>query len=337
MRRFPMLAIWLAALSVFIFSHTASADSEYCTSKEIETTKKGLVESKRIEAKGDYAGAYMALYDPACYLDDKPLSNEVEAAEKRLGPKAASQIEDKKPKEACELYRRYSDNSNNHKYIKDADRVILKYAKDVPFDNPEDFLACTPSDDARVRAELGAIASRNADKVLEKEAALFNEKLSRDEMIASTIGLLKTAYSWRRINLIKNESALAKVKEIAIKRGDTLKAHSGAKSLEYAIDYYDLFGSNDHKNDDKIKAVKIKASGLGDDSMKKKDYKLAAEYFGVAREHNKRKEAFRLIKEIKDEKERSAKEEEKSAEVKEAKRKKDFKKDTDDFEKKLGM
>jgi hypothetical protein len=335
MRRLPVLAIWLVALSMFVISHTASADMEDCDSREIAATKAGLEESKRFEAKGDYETAYKRIRDfGSCDINDKVLANELATAEKRLGPKAASQMEDKNPKEACELYLRY--NSNNQKLLKDADRAILKYAQSAPFDKPGGFLACTPSDDAKVRAELSALAARNADKVLEKEAALFNEKLSRDEMIASKV-LLETAYSWGRINLINNEPASAKVKEVAIKRGDTLKAHGDAKSLGYAIEYYDLFGSNGHKNDDKIKSVKIKASGLGDDMMKNKDYKLAAEYFDVAREHEKKKEALRLAKENKDEKEKSTKEEEKGAKVKEAKRKKDFKKDTDAFEKELGL
>lgn len=335
MKRLPVLAILLVALSMFVISHTASADMEDCDSKEIAATKAGLEESKRFEAKGDYETAYESVRNfGSCHINDKVLANELATAEKRLGPKAASQIEDKNPKEACELYLRY--NSNNKKLLKDADRAILKYAQSVPFDKPGGFLACMPSDDTKTRAELSALASRNADKVLEKEAALFNEKTSRDEMIASKV-LLEMAYSWSRINPIKNESASAKVKEVAIKRGDTLHANGSVKALEYAINYFELFERNDHKNDGKIKAVKIKASGLGDDSMKKKDYKLAAEYFDIAREHEKKKEALKLAEEIKDKQAKSAKEEDKSAKVKEVKRKKDFKKDTDAFEKELGL
>lgn len=329
MRRLQVLAIGLAVLPLIVFSRTASADMEDCGSGAIQASKAGLAKSKKLETQGDYEAAYNSIPDFECHINDNALDGELRAARKRLGPKAAAQIEDKKPKVACELYQEYSDNSNNHQYTKDADRVILKYAKSVPFDNPGGFLLCPPSDDAKLRAELKDIATRNADKVLAKEAARFDEVSSRDELTASK-DLLRTAYSWGDIYPIENKSISAKVRGVAIKHGDKLKAHDDAKSLELAIDYYDLYNDSEHSNEDKKKSVRTKAASLGDGMMKKKDYTHAAEYFDVAGERGKRDEALKLAKGIKDENERSAKE-------KENKRQKEFKKDADKLDKELGM
>lgn len=332
MRRLQMSAIGLAVLSLFVFSRTSLADVECGDPKaELASSKAALAKSKQFEAKGDYEAAYQSVLYSGFSCDtggNNGIVHELEETKKRLGPKAAAQIEDKKPEEACELYQKYSDKSNNYQYTKDADRMILKHAKSVPFDGTG-FLLCTPSDDAKLRAELKDIASRNADKVLETEAAQFKEVSSRDELGASK-DLLWKAYSWGEIYPIENKSISAKVREVAIKHGDKLKAHDDAKSLELAIGYYDLYNSNKYSNEDRKKSVRGKAASLGDDMMKKKDYIRAAEYFDVASERGKRDDALKLAKGIKDGNERSARE-------KENKRQKEFKKDADKLDKELGM
>jgi hypothetical protein len=329
MRRLQVLVIGLSVLTLFVFSRAATADMEECGSGIIQKSKEALAKSKKFEASGDYEAAYNSVPNYECSVNDRALANEMDAARKRLGPKAAAQIEDKKPDVACKLYQEYSNKSNNHQYTKDADRVILKHAKSVPVDNPHGFLACTPSDDAKLRAELKEIAARNADKVFEKEAAKFNEVSSRDELMASR-ELLETANYWGRLYPIENKSIPAKSREIAIKHGDKLKAHDDAKSLELAIAYYDLYDSNEHSNEDRKKSVRNKAYSLGNDMLKKKDYPRAAEYFAVAGDRGKRDEALKLAKGIKDENQRSAKE-------KEITRQKAFKSDADKLDKELGM
>lgn len=321
---------------------SALADGEAyipCDGNTRPKVKMAFEKSKSLESKGDFINAFKVISSAYYCNSDPTLMKEIGAEEERLGIKAAAQMEKSNSADACALYERFNSNINNHKYARDVDRALLKYAETVPFDKPGNFMVCQPSDDINVQKKLGKIASRNADKVLAQEAVAFNKKPESDINLSRKY--LAMANEWYTIYAIKNPIGRAHLVRLTQSHGDTFAEKSDTSSLDTAINYYDLsysFADDDLKSSDEKKAlVRKKAAKLGDEFMKKNEYERASDYYGIALAFEKREDALRLRDERDKQKELAADKRAKEREKAETTRQEQFKKDQKSLEKELGL
>lgn len=211
---------------------------------------------------------------------------------------------------------------------READRVMLRYARTIPADKAKDFKAplghFRKGKDAKALAKLKDVASSHVDGFLRKEPGAFNKK----EVIGGfspekrSLNLLKRAGKWASYF---GGSHLEKIKGRAVKRGDVLyKDDAFPSSLEYAVSFYRLA-----KDEGRIKKVRVKADRLGEKSAVRGRISKARKYFRIAGNDARADEMARLLKrEEKKEKKKMHRTEE---------QKKDFRKGTKELEKEFGF
>ncbi|MFZ3073333.1 MAG: hypothetical protein WA162_08825 [Thermodesulfobacteriota bacterium] len=322
MKRFFTVIICLALAMMFVQSRIAYSDCADCTAADDKAASQSLKKSQEYENKGDFVNAYEAAdgaYGDCCGgKHEKALTSEA----KRLKRKAAEQLEAKADAKACWYYL---DGGNSNM---DSDRALIKYAKTVAWNKPGDFDSavsnCRP-EDMKTKKELDGIASRNADRALEKEAEAFGKKPKPDTEASRE--LLRMADSWFRI--IDDSKGRKRVDELTIKRGDALLNSTDYELLEDALDYYSSIENMENRRN-KMNMAKKNASALGDESMGKGDFEKAERFYRIAGDSAKANKAGSAY-------EKQERDKEKASAEAEEKRKLKFKKESKDLEKELGI
>ena len=294
-----------AALALMFTTYLPIAWADGCRT---EDEKAAAAQMKKAE-ENERAGKLKEAYEAAGKIDSMCLAGDGykrhEAMRKRIGLQLRQQEE--KQGRLAAAFDWYKNSGN----AAEADQVKMKQVNTTPRDrnvvsNAIDHFRFR-NNDARV-AELRQLAAKNADlELANEEKAFAARKESFDE--------LGKAKDWF---YLVGEGADKKVRERAVRRGDTLLKEDTFRHLENAKRYFHMADAKP-----KEKAVQDKALRLAQEHEKKGEITQATNFYGLAGAGAKGAELEK----------RTEAQHKKSEE----KRQKQFTKDQDKLEKELGL
>jgi hypothetical protein len=180
--------------------------------------------------------------------------------------------------------------------------------------------------DPKYMAEVKAMPAKALERLLQKEAAAFNEQYLREYVqlaqnitddvtdpaaVQRNIGAQQAfAQKWKQQDLVKasrealsdlrmwglnvpdeqySKTVATKVQQVTEMRATSLRTKfmGAPKLLEEAMDYYRGLGSENPDLDGKIAAIRAHALKLGDEANAKNRYSLASAYYDTAGEDDK--------------------------------------------------
>jgi len=294
-----------AALALMFTTYLPMALADGCRTEE----EKAAAAQMRKAEDSERAGKLKEAYEAAGKIDSMCLAGDGykrhEAMRKRIGLQLGQQEE--KQGRLAAAFDWYKNSGN----AAEADQVKMKQVNTTPRDrnvvsNAIDHFRFR-NNDARV-AELRQLAAKNADlELANEEKAFAARKESFDE--------LGKAKDWF---YLVGEGADKKVRERAVRRGDTLLKEDTFRHLENAKRYFHMADAKP-----KEKAVQDKALRLAQEHEKKGEITQATNFYGLAGAGAKGAELEK----------RTEAQHKKSEE----KRQKQFTKDQDKLEKELGL
>jgi hypothetical protein len=182
--------------------------------------------------------------------------------------------------------------------------------------------------DAKLVAEVNAMPAKALERLVQKEAAAFNEQYLReyvqlvqsapdDQTDTAAVQRYISAYQafgqkWKQEDLVEisrrtlgnlrmwglnsqdaqyEKSVATKVALLVEIRATSLrtKFYGAPKLLEHAKDYYRILGSENTSLGGQLAAIRSQASQLGDEANAKQRYTLAAAYYEMADQEAKAK------------------------------------------------